>query len=484
MTSDPHQLRPDHLPTPFTAEEIRAACQPGRTLRSLVVRPNSEPIVRVTRFVSADAVGAEQDSWEETPDGTRLGEPKRRRSSWLEFQEHASFPAATTERSAEEIEIPAGRFDCLRYVTRDGDSIETFWFARSVPGMPLRFEERAGGELIYSSTAIENVPGGAMRPMRPWFGLHLPNYTFAGSPADQLFDQVAEQARTAERAGFSLVTVMDHLYQIPGVGPLIDPMLEGWSTLAALARETTSVRLGTLVSGVTYRNPALLAKMTTTLDVISGGRAILGIGAAWNEEEHIGYGYEFPPVGERMDRLDEALSIIRAMFTEERPTFVGRHYRIADVLNVPRPVQPGGPRILVGGGGEQRTLRIAATHADMTHWFPLGLDALRRKTAVLEGYCHEIGRDPLTIERTMAAPVVVAGSEAEAQAFLERMPAERRAHVKVGTPEQMAEALQPYLDAGFSGFTFNNSIYRTPAQIAQVGELLALVAGSKETRSA
>src|SRR6266568_762233 len=145
MTSDPHHLQPDHLPTPFTADEIRAACQPGRTLRSLVVRPNSDPIVRVTRFVSADADGAEQDSWEETPDGARLGEAKRRRSTWLEFQEHASFPAATTERSAEEIEIPAGRFACLRDVARDGDSIQTFGFARSVPGMPLRFDEHVGG---------------------------------------------------------------------------------------------------------------------------------------------------------------------------------------------------------------------------------------------------------------------------------------------------------------------------------------------------
>lgn len=315
--------------------------------------------------------------------------------------------------------------------------------------------------------------------MRPWFGLHLPNYTFPGTPADGLFDSVVAQARAAEGAGFSLVTVMDHLYQIQGVGPVTDPMLEGWATLAALARETSTVRLGTLVTGVTYRNPALLAKTATTLDVISGGRAILGLGAAWNEEEHVGYGFEFPPVRERMDRLDEALTIIRAMFTEDQPTFHGQHYRIDRALNVPRPIQGGGPRILVGGGGEQRTLRIAARHADMTHWFPLGLDGLRHKNEVLEGYCEAIGRDPATIERTMAAPVVVAGSEAEAQAFLERMPPERRPYLNVGTPEQMADALQPYLDAGFTGFTFNNPIYRTPEQIGQVGELLRLVGGAQ-----
>jgi F420-dependent oxidoreductase-like protein len=315
--------------------------------------------------------------------------------------------------------------------------------------------------------------------MRPWFGLHLPNYTFPDSPPDKLFNRVAEQARAAEAAGFSLVTVMDHLYQIQGVGPVTDPMLDAWSALAALARETTKVQLGTLVTGVTYRNPALLAKMATTLDVISGGRAILGLGAAWNEEEHIGYGFDFPPIRERMDRLDEALTIIHAMFSEDRPTFAGSHYRINEVLNVPRPIQPGGPRILVGGGGEQRTLKIAAQHADLTHWFPLGLDVLRHKNEILEGYCEAIGRDPSTIERTMAAPVVVAGSEAERQAMLERVPAERRPHVNVGTPEQMAQALQPYLEAGFTGFTFNNSFYHTPEQIGQIGELLRLVAGAE-----
>jgi F420-dependent oxidoreductase-like protein len=315
--------------------------------------------------------------------------------------------------------------------------------------------------------------------MQPWFGLHLPNYTFPDTPDERLFERIVEQARAAEDAGFSLVTVMDHLYQIHGIGPVTDPMLEGWSTLAALARETTRVRLGTLVTGVTYRNPALLAKTATTLDVISGGRAILGLGAAWNEEEHIGYGFDFPPIRERMDRLDEALTIIRAMFTEDQPSFEGRHYRIDQARNVPRPVQPGGPRILVGGGGEQRTLKIAAKHADITHWFPLGLDALRHKNEVLEGYCEEIGRDPSTIERTMAAPVVVAGSDADAQKVLELMPPERRPYVTVGPPEQMADALRPYLDAGFTGFTFNNNIYRTPDAIGYVGELLRLVAGAQ-----
>jgi F420-dependent oxidoreductase-like protein len=309
----------------------------------------------------------------------------------------------------------------------------------------------------------------------PWFGIHLQNHTFPDRPTAQLFGALVEQAAAAEAAGFSLATVMDHLVQIPAVAPETDPLLEGWTTLAGLARETRTIRLGTLVTGVTYRNPAMLAKMATTLDVISGGRAILGLGAAWSEDEHIAYGYEFPPIGERMDRLDEALTIARLLFTEERPTFQGRHYRIEAALNVPRPIQPGGPPIMVGGGGEQRTLRIVARHADMAHWFPLGLDALRHKTEVLERHCEVVGRDPATIERTMAAPVAPAETEAAARATLERLPPDRRAGVFAGTLEQCAEELRPYIDAGFTGFTFRNSQFVSPEEIAVVGELLDLV---------
>jgi F420-dependent oxidoreductase-like protein len=312
---------------------------------------------------------------------------------------------------------------------------------------------------------------------KPWFGLHLPLYTFPGTSSAALFDKVVAQAQAAESNGYDVVTVMDHLYQIVGVGSEEEPMLEGWAVLNALARETSRVRLGTLVTGVTYRNPALLAKMATTLDVTSSGRAILGLGAAWNESEHDGYGYEFPRVGERMDRLDEALTIAKLMFTEDRPSFEGKHYRIHEALNVPRPVQPGGPKILIGGGGEQRTLRIAARHADMTHWFPLGADVLRHKTEVLESYCAEIGREPSTIERTMAAPAIVARDDAAKDALLAQVPPERRPYVKGGTPAQAAEVIKPYIDDGFTGFTFNNTYYKTPGEIALVGEVLQLIGG-------
>ena len=268
---------------------------------------------------------------------------------------------------------------------------------------------------------------------------------------------------------------MDHLYQIQGVGPVTDPMLEGWSTLAALARETSAVRLGTLVTGVTYRNPALLAKTATTLDVLSGGRAIFGLGAAWNDVEHAGYGFEFPPL-RRADGPARRGAHDRAGDVHRGPPVL-RGPPLPDQRGAQRaaPIQPKGPPILVGGGGEQRTLRIAAKHADMTHWFAIGLDALRHKTEVLERHCAEIGRDPATIERTIGAPVIVAADDGEARAFLERMPAERRPFIKIGTPQQMVDQIRPYLDAGFTGFTFNNALYRTPEQIARVGELLALI---------
>jgi F420-dependent oxidoreductase-like protein len=288
----------------------------------------------------------------------------------------------------------------------------------------------------------------------PLFGYHMPNFSFSGVPTEQIFDHVVELTQSAESAGFDFVTVMDHFYQIRGVGPETEPMLEAYSTLAALAGCTSRVRLGTLVTGVTYRNPALLAKTVTTLDVISKGRAMLGIGAAWNGDEHLGYGFDFPPVRERMDRLDEALTISRLLFTEERPSFAGRFYRIDRALNQPRPIQPGGPKILVGGSGEKRTLRLAARHADMTHWFINSFDMFKQKAQVLEQHCEAEGRD-----------------EVEARELATRIPAERLAASPPTLPEQAAEILRQYMDAGVQGFTFNNPNLSTPELLAAAGEV-------------
>src|SRR3954467_10166198 len=183
------------------------------------------------------------------------------------------------------------------------------------------------------------------------FGLQIPGFAHAGDTDHEMFDHVVAQARAAEAGGFSSVWVMDHFWQLPPLGGPDQPILEAYVLLGALAVSTVRVQLGTLVTGVTYRNPALLAKMVTTLDVISKGRAILGIGAAWYDVEHEGLGFDFPPVRERMDRLEEAVETWRALFPEESPSFTGRYYRIADARNVPRPLHPGGPPIMIGGSG-------------------------------------------------------------------------------------------------------------------------------------
>jgi F420-dependent oxidoreductase-like protein len=314
--------------------------------------------------------------------------------------------------------------------------------------------------------------------MAAFFGFHMPTFTFPGVPNDRLFDRVVENAKAAEKAGFDLVTVMDHFYQIRGIGPETEPMMEAYTTLSALATQTSRVKLGTLVSGVTYRNPALLAKMVTTLDVISKGRAIFGIGAAWNEAEHIGYGFEFPPIGKRMDRLDEALTIAKLMFTEERPSFEGKYYRIERALNVPRPIQPGGPKILVGGGGEKRTLRILARHGDIGHWFGGNLEDLKRKKLVFERHCEAVNRDPSKVLLTVGLTLVLAENEKDAKALLDGMTAERRAMAITVDVQQAAEILSQYMDAGFGGFTFNNNVLQTKESIALAGELIKVVNGS------
>src|SRR3954451_11519677 len=185
--------------------------------------------------------------------------------------------------------------------------------------------------------------------------LHLPNFNYPGIEPDGLCEHLADIARTAEDAGFSSITVMDHLHQIPGVGPRTNFMMEGNTILAGLAARTSRVSVGMLVGGVTYRNPALLAKATTTLDIISRGSAILGLGAAWYEDEHVAYGFGFPPLKERFERLEEALQIARAMFTQEESSFEGRYYRTQDILNNPRPLRGDIP-IMIGGSGERKTL--------------------------------------------------------------------------------------------------------------------------------
>jgi len=310
------------------------------------------------------------------------------------------------------------------------------------------------------------------------FGLQIPNFTFPGVEDGELFEKVDQIAVTAEESGFDSVWVMDHFYQIQHVGPRTDPMFEAYTLLGAIAARTRRASLGTMVTGVTYRNPALLAKIVTTLDVISSGRAILGIGAAWNDDEHAGYGFEFPTVSERMERLEEALLICRAMFSEETPSFAGRYYNIDAVLNRPRPIRPEGIPILVGGGGERKTLRLVAKYADACNIFG-DLAMVRHKLEVLEAHCEAVGRDPGEITKTRLGTILVGETTAEADHKAALMAGARGPEVAalrdfmfVGDPDSVCEQIAPFLEAGLDGMIFNMPDAQDIAPIRLAGNAL------------
>lgn len=235
-------------------------------------------------------------------------------------------------------------------------------------------------------------------------GLQVNHFTWPGGAAKlgETFGAIAERA---EHAGFSSLWVMDHFFQIRGLGPMDIDMLEGWSALAFAAGRTRRIKLGTMVTGVTYRYPGLLVKTATTLDVLSGGRAYFGIGAAWNEVEHVGLGVPFPPLAERFERLEETLRIALQMWSDgskadEAQPFHGKHYTLERTLNVPQSIQRPHPPILVGGGGEQKTLRLVAQYADACNLFEQEPDALQHKLDVLRGHCERLGRPYEQIEKT------------------------------------------------------------------------------------
>jgi F420-dependent oxidoreductase-like protein len=313
------------------------------------------------------------------------------------------------------------------------------------------------------------------------FGLQVPNFNFPDTKPEQLLDRLAGIASTAKAAGFDSLFVMDHLHQIPGVGPQTGWMLEGNTALAALAARTSTLNLGLLVGGVTYRNPALIAKITTTLDVLSGGRAILGIGAAWFEDEHRAYGFTFPPLKERFERLEEALQIARAMFTQEAPSFEGTHYRIDGVLNNPRPIRGDIP-ILVGGSGERKTLRLVAEHADGSNIFG-GPDQVRHLLDVLGEHCAAVGRDPAEITKTRLGTLAIAPTHEEAERAMAlwpdrlTLPPERlQATLTVGDPDEVGERVRALFDAGLDGLIFNMPNPWDPDAVALAGETLTRAA--------
>jgi F420-dependent oxidoreductase-like protein len=231
-------------------------------------------------------------------------------------------------------------------------------------------------------------------------GLQVSYFSWPDAPAS-IGPTFGRIARDAEAAGVTSLWVMDHFFQIGGIGPPELEMLEGYTALGFAAGQTSRIELGTLVTGVTYRHPGVLLKTVTTLDVLSGGRAWLGIGAAWNEEEHRGLGVPYPPLRERFERLEETLQIARQMWGGDEAPYVGRHFTLERPLNSPPAVRKPRPPILIGGMGEQKTLRLVATYADACNFFDVGAERLAAKCDVLRGHCESLGRDYAEIQKTV-----------------------------------------------------------------------------------
>ncbi len=231
-------------------------------------------------------------------------------------------------------------------------------------------------------------------------GLQIPSFTWPGGEAE-IGARLADIARTADEAGFYSIWVMVHFFQSPSVGAVEEPMLEGYSALSYMAGVTRRAKLGTMVTGVVYRHPGILVKTATTLDVLSGGRAYFGIGAAWNEREAHGLGAPFPPVGERFEWLEETLQIALQMWSGSRAGYNGKHFHLAETLASPPPIQKPHPPILIGGMGEKKTLKLVAKYADACNLFAMqGVETIVHKLQVLRGYCEQLGRDYDSIEKT------------------------------------------------------------------------------------
>jgi F420-dependent oxidoreductase-like protein len=238
-------------------------------------------------------------------------------------------------------------------------------------------------------------------------GLQVNHFTWNNGP-EQLGPTFGAIGRRAEEAGFDSLWVMDHFFQIGGLGQPEEPMLEGYTALGFIAGQTSRIKLGTMVTGVTYRHPGVLVKTVTTLDVLSGGRAYLGIGAAWNEREHLGLGVPFPPLKERFERLEETLQIALQMWSGEVGEYDGKHYQLKEAINSPQALTRPHPPILIGGGGEQKTLRLVAQYGDACNLFArIGDGMMQHKLDVLRGHCEDLGRPYEEIEKTSLSQLII-----------------------------------------------------------------------------
>ena len=290
-------------------------------------------------------------------------------------------------------------------------------------------------------------------------GLQAPSFTFPDGAA-HLGETLGVIAERADTVGLYSFWVMDHFFQIRGIGPAENDMLEGWTTLGYVAGRTKQIRLGTMVTGVTYRYPGLLVKTATTLDVLSGGRAYFGIGAAWNEQEHQGLGVPFPPLAERFERLEETLQIAQQMWKGDDSAYNGKHYQLGRPLNVPQAIQRPHPPILIGGGGERKTLRLVAQYGDACNLFArLGDDTLQHKLDVLREHCDALGRPYGEIEKTTLNTISLS----------------RDGHAGTMTPAAAVELFGKQAQMGIDQAIFNSPDVYKPEFFELLGEVVPQV---------
>lgn len=319
-------------------------------------------------------------------------------------------------------------------------------------------------------------------------GYQIPSFTYPDTGPDGVFDVVVRQAQEADSSGFDTVMVMDHFYQLPQLGAPDEYMLECYTLLAALAQHTSTARLSALVTGNTYRNPAVLAKIVTTLDVVSGGRAQLGIGAGWFELEHDAFGIEFGTFTDRFEKLEEALQVILPMLRGERPSLDGDHYAVRDAINEPPPVGP--IPVMIGGSGEKKTLRMVAQYADDSN-LTAGPEEVPRKLDALAAHCERLGRDRSEITVTLQRNACIAPTHEQAVAELDEFFGRRgmdlssmspeeadgmRSIITHGSPDEVAEQFREWMALGIDGFTVNSVANgHVPERVALLGDTLSKV---------
>ena len=352
------------------------------------------------------------------------------------------------------------------------DLLEGEGFDRIVAAVPVRVVPASFVDAAQAVHRQRETPVGLR------FGLHLNRFAFPGDTGEA----VGRIGRAAEEAGFDAVYVMDHFRQIPQVGRAWDDFLESYTTLAFLAARTSRVRLGALVTGVTYRNPAHLGKIIATLDVLSGGRAVAGLGLAWFAAEHVAYGWDFPGVGERYALLEDTLRLLPLLWGKGSPAFEGAVVSVPEALCYPRPVQAHVP-IIVGGGGERRTLRLAAHFADAANVFG-DVRAVRRKKAVLERHCAESGR---SVELTHLSTVLVGRDDAEVAELVRRHrprgrdPARFAAEVNAGTVSDHVGRFRELAEAGVAEVMVALPDLVDPAPIERMAAVIAAFRSGRDS---